>query len=300
MNASNVRFGQTKIIDIHTHGINGYDTRTAEPEDILRIAEFHGSCGVTDIVPTIYSATIEKMRENMKAVRQATQMQALENANPMNKKISKIVGIHLEGPFLNPARCGALDSNSFLQPSNYDFHKLVEGFEDMVSIITIAPELNRATNLIKAMSDEGIVVSMGHSDATYSEAEAAFQAGAKGITHIFNAMRGFHHREPGLVGFGLFNQHVYIELIADPFHLNSRAVELIFKIKNPERIIIISDSVKDTTVIPAARSVTDFNGILQGGSSSIVESAKRLVEMGFEEELITECISSNPTSYLLE
>ena len=96
---------------------------------------------------------------------------------------------------------------------------MIEGFEDIVKIVTIAPELEDALHLIKTMSNMGIIVSLGHSDATYQETEKAFHAGAKGITHLFNAMRGFHHREPGIAGFGLTNPDIYVEVIADPFHL---------------------------------------------------------------------------------
>src|SRR4030043_1406372 len=159
---------------------------------------------------------------------------------------SRIIGGHLEGPFLNPSRCGSLNAASFIDPTEYKFKELIEGFEDIVKIITIAPEINGAIRLIKKMSDKGIIVSMGHSDATYAEAEAGFNAGAMGITHIFNAMRGFHHREPGLAGFGLLNQDIYIEVIADTYHLHPKTLELIFKTKNHNRIIIISDTVKES------------------------------------------------------
>ena len=133
---------------------------------------------------------------------------------------------------------------------------------------------------------------MGHSDATFSEAEAGFHAGARGITHIFNAMRSFHHREPGIAGFGLINKDIYIEVIADPFHLHPKTLELIFKTKSPEKIIIVSDSVKETPSIPLSsrrgkgrgKGVTDTHkGKLLGGSMTIIESSRRLIQMGFDE-----------------
>ena len=111
----------------------------------------------------------------------------------------------------------------------------MEGFGDVVKIVTIAPELNDAAELIRAITHTGIIVSMGHSDATYREAHAGFSAGAKGVTHIFNAMRGVHHREPGIAGFGLTNPDVYVEVIADPFHLHPKTIELIFSAKKPEK-----------------------------------------------------------------
>ncbi|MCX5718682.1 MAG: hypothetical protein NT055_01730, partial [Nitrospirae bacterium] len=207
---------------------------------------------------------------------------------------------------------GALNAMTFIEPTEYNLKELIEGFEDIIKIITIAPEVNGAEQLIKLISRMGIIVSMGHSDATYAEAEAGFKAGAKGITHLFNAMRGFHHRESGIVGFGLLNQDIYVEVVADPYHLHPATLELIFKVKNPDRIIIVSDSVKETKAPSPSSSppslegggwgmveaVSDIHGKLLGGCMTIVESSKRLTEMGFDESVIMKCVTENPERYL--
>jgi N-acetylglucosamine-6-phosphate deacetylase len=289
-----------KIIDIHTHGIGGYDTRTTVEEHILKIAEIHGSYGISEIIPTIYPATIKVMRENMATIKKAIELQMAGSSELQtpNSQLSTIIGVHLEGPFLNPSKCGALNAITFIEPTEYNLKELIEGFEDIIKIITIAPEINGATKLIKKLTDKGIIASMGHSDATYAEAEAGFNAGARGITHIFNAMRGFHHREPGLAGFGLLNQDIYIEVIADPYHLNLKTLELIFKTKNHDRIIIVSDSVKEATPFTKSQGVTDTHGKLLGGCMTIAESSKRLIEIGFDEDIIIKCITENPEKYL--
>ena len=293
------------IIDIHTHGIGGFDTRTSNPEDIIRMAEIQASLGVSAIVPAIYPDKIEIMRQNMIAVKKAMEFQKSEGGTGSaglhdRLKYAAILGVHLEGPFLNSAKCGALKSSSFIEPKESNLKKLIEGFEDMIKIITIAPELNGAVKLIRKISDMGIIASMGHSDATYSEAEEGFNAGAKGITHIFNAMRGFHHREPGIVGFGLLNKDIFIEVIADPHHLNTKTLEIIFRTKNPERIILISDSVKGTMASKTEEEhgVVDNSGRLQGGAMSIMASSRRLTEMDFNEWIIINCITKNPETYL--
>jgi N-acetylglucosamine-6-phosphate deacetylase len=319
------------VIDIHTHGIGGYDTKMLSEDDILKIAEIQGYHGVSEILLTIYPSTIKMMRDNMHIVKKArdkqdtrckmqdTRSRIKENKNSgimdrasfirnYNSELkaqtftpSKIIGIHLEGPFLNPSECGALDAKAFIEPTEYKFKKLIEGFEDIVKVITIAPEIKGATSLIRKMSGKGIIVSMGHSDATYAEAEAGFQAGADGITHIFNAMCGFHHREPGIAGFGLLNQDIYIEVIADPYHLHVKTLDLIFKTKNPDRIIIVSDSVKGTKKRKnkrAGQAITDALGRISGGCMTVTESSKRLIEMGFDENLIMRCITKNPERYL--
>ena len=297
-----------KFIDIHTHGIGGYDTRTLSESDILNMAGIHASAGVSAIMPTIYPDTIEVMRENMLAVKRAMELQRSEvfplpwgeRDRVRGNKTATILGIHLEGSFLNPKRCGALNAEAFLEPTEFNLEKLLDGFEEMIKLITIAPEMEGATRLIRKISDRGIVASMGHSDATYAEAEAGYHAGAKGITHLFNAMRGFHHREPGIAGFGLLNKDIYIEIIADRYHLHPKALELIFKTKNPERIILVSDSVKETKTSEGEmkQGVVDDSGRLQGGAMTITESSERLIELGFDEEVIVGCITRNPADYL--
>jgi N-acetylglucosamine-6-phosphate deacetylase len=283
-----------KIIDIHTHGIGGFDSKTTDEEDILKIAEMHGSLGISEIILSIYSSSIKVMRENMEIVRKAMKLQDIKSEPPA----AKIIGIHLEGPFLNPSKCGALYSASFLEPNDFNFQELIEGFEDIVKIITVAPELDGSIGLIKKISDMGIIVSMGHSDATYNEAEAGFNAGSRGITHIFNAMRGFHHREPGIAGFGIMNQDIYIEVIADPYHLHLKTLELLFKTKRHDRIIIISDTVKETKISHKKQAIENSNGKLLGGCMTVIESSERLIKKGFKEGVVMKCITENPAMYL--
>jgi N-acetylglucosamine-6-phosphate deacetylase len=285
-----------RVIDIHTHGIGGYDTKAASPDDILSIAEIHGSQGVSEILLAVYPSSIKTMRQNMEIAKRAIQLQ--KEREKAATKEAKIIGLYLEGPFLNPSRCGSLDAGIFIEPSYNRFEELIEGYEDITKIIAVAPEMKRAAALIKKLSDRGMIVTMGHSDATFAEAEAGFQAGARGITHIFNAMRGFHHREPGIAGFGLLNQDVYIEVIADPYHLHPETLELIFRAKNHERIIIISDAVRGTGTSYGKQSLTDNTGRLMGGCLTVTESSKRLVEMGFDRDIIMGCITRNPERYL--
>lgn len=297
------------IIDIHTHGFGGYDTRTSDFTHIHRIAELHGSYGVSEIVPTIYPATLRVMRDNMEIIRRAMQMHhgedvsknglgSSEASDQPPPKPAGISGIHLEGPFLNPAKCGALNAITFLEPSVKALSELIEGYEDIIKIITVSPELEGARELIKAITDRGIIVSMGHSDATYTEAEAGFRAGARGITHLFNAMRGYHHREPGIAGFGLLNRDVYVEVIADPYHLHPATLEVILKVKNHDRIIIVSDSVKGATSYSKGQAVTDAYGNLLGGCMAVTESVKMLTENGHDESEMQRFITENPARYL--
>jgi N-acetylglucosamine-6-phosphate deacetylase len=302
-----------KIIDVHTHGIGGYDTRSSDVEHILKIAEIHGSYGVSEIIPTVYPATINVMRDSLSVIKEAMRVQksgglslraefaseklgAVKNPTP-----AIITGVHLEGPFLNHYKCGSLNSMTLLPPEYRYLQELISGFEDIIKIITVAPELEGACQLIKKISDMGIIVNMGHSNATYAEAETGHMAGARGITHIFNAMRPYHHREPGIAGYGLTNRDIYIEVIADPFHLHPSAIDLIFRAKNHDRIILVSDSIMETKVTAANANtqagLVDTHGKLLGGSMTIPEVADALIKK-YDKEMIMNCLSVNPAGYL--
>ncbi|KJU87317.1 N-acetylglucosamine-6-phosphate deacetylase [Candidatus Magnetobacterium bavaricum] len=285
-----------EVIDIHTHGIGSFDTETASRKQIIKIAELHAQTGVEMIIPTIYAAEIDIMRLHVLTVKKAMEIQASSESTAISQ--ARIIGVHLEGPFLNPQRCGALNKNAFIQPSEKALAALLDDVSDIVKIITISPELDGAIPLIRQIRERGIFVSMGHSDATYSEAEAGFYAGASGVTHLFNAMRPFHHREPGIAGFALTNKDIYVEVIADPYHLHQKVLSLIFNVKACEKIIIVSDTVKETKSSHYAGGITNTSNTLMGGSMTVMEAAKRLIKNGFSETLIMNCITANPAAYL--
>lgn len=293
------------LIDLHTHGIDRYDTRTSDPEDILKIAGLHGKAGTAAILPTIYPAPIDEMRANMEAVRKAIEIQKAEvkrqksekdNSSRFTLHASRILGVHLEGPFLNPLRCGALDKASFIKPDISNLKRLINGYEDITKIMTIAPEMPGALKVIERCGDMGIRINMGHSDATYRQALDGKKAGAAGITHIFNAMRPFHHREPGIAGFGLLDEDVYIEAIADGIHLRPETLKLIFSLKRHDRIMLVSDSVKGDQ--DNRKAVYTSKGILAGSSITIRKSADLLKNLGIPIKGILAAAAKNPARYL--
>ncbi len=289
------------VIDLHTHGIGGLDTRTPEPSAMLKIAEHQAHAGVSGLVLSIYPGPVGAMRDQIAAVKEAMDRQGstLEPARsgPRPGAPATILGVHLEGPFLNPARSGALDPSSFLEPREQTFRRLVEGFEQIIRTMTVAPELAGAERLIRLSANAGIAVNMGHSDATYAEAEAGFRAGAKGITHLFNAMRPFHHREPGIAGFALINRDVYVEIIGDLRHLSMETVEIVLRLKGPERILLVSDSVRETGLSPDQEQ-GEAGGALLGGSMTLPAVARGLVQRGLDEEIVMRAITANPLAYL--
>jgi N-acetylglucosamine-6-phosphate deacetylase len=237
------------------------------------------------------------MRKNMEAVRIAMDAQrGMSKTSSLAGQPSRILGVHLEGPFLSPQRCGALNKKYFARPSSSLLKELISGYEDIVKIVTVAPEMPGALSVIERCSGMGIKVNMGHSDATFQEAVEGKKAGATGITHIFNAMRPFHHREPGLAGLGLIDEDLYIEVIADGIHLHSGVMELIFSRKRLDRIILVSDSVKteEQKGIPVYRK----KGVLAGSGITLSDSAGLLRDIGIPDAEIIEAAVDNPARYI--
>ena len=306
----------TGFIDLHTHGAGGFDTRTKDPGHILNIAELHGMAGTGAILPTIYPAPIKEIRNNIKAVKTAIEIQRaagggekthsspslpgrrreINGESCVTHRAALILGVHLEGPFLNRARCGALDGESFLQPSISALDRILDGYEDIVRIIVIAPEIPGALEVIEKCARSGIRVNMGHSNATYEEATEGKKAGARGITHIFNAMRPFHHREPGIAGLGLVDEDLYIEVIADGVHLHPGTLALLFYRKRLDRIILVSDSVRSgqQKSVPLCKA----KGILAGSGITISDSAAVLRHAGIPHAAFIEAAIDNPLRYL--
>lgn len=275
------------LVDIHVHGADKYDTRTRRQDDILQVAGIHGRRGTSALLPTVYPGDIGLMRENMAAIRRAMTAQRDEAA---------ILGIHLEGPFLNPARAGSLDGKSFSDPAVETFTRLVEDFEDVIRIITIAPELPGALRLIELSREKGFLVHMGHSDASFEQAEEGKRAGATGITHLFNAMRGFHHREPGLAGFGIMDEDIYVEIIADLAHLHPQSLKMIFDMKSLDKIILVSDSVMGPGW--GSGPIRGAGGTLLGSGITLADAVKNLIALGVPQERAFRFASVNPMKYL--
>jgi len=276
-----------QLIDMHVHGAEQYDTQTRRQDDILQIAKLHGERGTDAILPTVYAGSIDTMHQSMTAIRRAMSSRSAG---------AKILGVHLEGPFLNPEQGGALNRKSFLDPSKKDLERLVDGFEDIIRVITVAPELPGALKVIESCRDKGFLVHMGHSDASYEQAEEGKRAGATGITHIFNAMRGFHHRDPGLAGFGLMDDEIYVEVIADLVHLHPQSLKMVLDMKPPERILLISDSVKGPGWGKGA--VRGPGGVLEGSGVTLMDCVKNLISLGVHQDWALQFATENPRTYL--
>jgi N-acetylglucosamine-6-phosphate deacetylase len=282
------------FIDLHTHGLAGFDSRSGKPEDYLHWAAAMKAHGTDGFLPTLFPGPADVMRGQLKAIRSAMSEQ---------REGAQILGANLEGPFVNPRKKGALGPvDRLLTPSVDNLKRLIDGFEDMVKVITVAPELPGALELIEYCADTGIIVNMGHSDATFVQAREGAAAGARGVTHLFNAMSGLHHREPGLAGYALMDDDLYVELIADGVHVHPEMVKLALKLKPADKVLLVSDSLGQakTPAHPEDSPLYLPDGItLAGGGLTLTECAHRLVLLGVPEESASKFTSENPAKYLI-
>jgi N-acetylglucosamine-6-phosphate deacetylase len=219
------------FVDLQVNGAAGADFLTCTPEQFARARTFLASTGTTSFLPTFVTAPLDAVKEAARVVMESSP----DGAQP--------VGIHLEGPALNPARAGAHDPRWMLPPEDPRLRQLVVELGRSVRLVTLAPEQPGGVELVRWLAGQGVVASLGHTDATYAQAREAFSAGARMVTHLFNAMRGFHHREPGVVGAALEEGDWACGLVADGFHVHPAAFRLAYRLLGPERISLVTDAV---------------------------------------------------------
>ena len=217
------------FVDMHVHGGGGASFTAGSADDARRAAEFHRGHGTTSIVASLVTAPLAELESR------AAMLAGLAAEGV-------IAGLHLEGPFLSAARCGAQDPRHMIAPDVAVFERLRAAAAGHLKVITIAPELPGATEVIKAAARAGLTVAVGHTDATAAVASAAIDAGATHATHLFNGMRPLHHREPGAAGALLDRDEVTCEVIADGVHLHDAIVRLTARAIGPDRLVLITDA----------------------------------------------------------
>jgi N-acetylglucosamine-6-phosphate deacetylase len=226
-------------IDIHIHGCAGYDVMEATPEALGAIGAYLASRGVGAYYPTtVTSPREETIRSLAGLAKEIGRGSANRGAIPL--------GIHLEGPFLSHLKRGVHTDALLEAPSVALFDRFWEAAEGNIRLMTIAPELPGAAELIAHATALGVRCSMGHSDARVAEAETGYAAGARSATHTFNAMRAIDHREPGLAAYVLDKRSLFAEIICDGIHVDPMIVRLYFKAKDEDRIILVTDGMSAT------------------------------------------------------
>jgi N-acetylglucosamine-6-phosphate deacetylase len=276
------------FIDIHLHGGANIDFMNASPESTAKALRAHLRKGTTSLLPTIMTAS---QRQMLRAIKNLIQVKK------SFKDIPEILGLNLEGPYISKEKCGAQPKKFIRPPSLAEMREYIEAAEKEIKIMTVAPEIKGGLQFVRFLAAQGIIPSAGHTNADFTWMERAIRSGIRHATHLFNAMRGILHREPGAAGALLFNDDISVEVIADGIHLHPSILSLIARVKPLEKIILITDAAKLYGV--RRRAVYNQEGKLFGSTVSLDSGLKNMIQSSgksFRQILTT--ITSNPARLL--
>jgi len=267
------------FVDVHIHGAGGRDVMEGAPEALAAVTQTVARRGTTSLVATTVTASEERTCQAVAGI--AAWMRSEQNLSNSRLPQAEILGIHFEGPFISAARRGVHPLEWIVPPSTDLFDKLRDAAKGAARILTLAPELPGALDLVAAARAVGCVVSLGHTDASYAQAMAAIDRGARHATHVFNAMRPFTHRDSGIIGAVLASPHVTAELIADGVHVDEGAMRMLLAAKSPRNMILVSDGTS-ATGMPDGKyrlgtlEVTVSGGVSRGADGQLAGSTLSL------------------------
>lgn len=301
------------FIDAHIHGAVGVDTMEATTDDLSRVAQFLAHAGVTAWLPTLVPAPFEDYRRAANSIEQLIARQD-DGETPA---AARALGLHYEGPFINSAQCGAL------RPPYFRTYTKPEDVRDLpvahapqaiapqaIRMITVAPEIEGGVELVRELAARGWVVSIGHTRADMESLEAAAAAGARHMTHFFNAMSPLNHRAPGPVGWGLMRDDVTCDIIADGQHVAPLMLQLALRCKTAERLMLISDAVAPTgqgegefriwneKITVAAGRTKNERGSIAGSVITMRDAVRQMLALGVAPHEVAQMASANPARLL--
>lgn len=221
------------LIDLQVNGAGGYNVMSADPAALRRLAGYLPRAGCTAFLPTVVTATRERM---------VAALEAIARVRAEGPDGARLLGAHVEGPYLSPVRHGAHDPALIRPFDAEEWSLLQQAAGGTIRLVTLAPDIPENLAAIPRLREAGVVVSLGHTDATYDQVVAAIQAGATMATHVYNAMRGLHQREPGALGAALDRPELMAGLIADGVHVHPAAVRLLLRAKGVGRVVCVSDA----------------------------------------------------------
>ena len=235
------------FVDVHIHGAGGHDVMEATAPALDRITATVARHGTTSLVATTVTAPVDETCRSLEGIaRYIRSHEQLKETEENGRLAAEFVGIHLEGPFISHARRGVHPPDSIARPSVEILQKFLDAADGLVKIVTIAPEIAGARELIEYVVAAKIVAAIGHTDADYDQARAAIQAGARHTVHMFNAMRPFTHRDPGVVGAILTDPEVTAEIIADGVHVAGPTIQVLLGCKGFDAVLLASDGIAAT------------------------------------------------------
>jgi N-acetylglucosamine-6-phosphate deacetylase len=291
------------FVDVHIHGAGGHDVMEGTREALEIITATVAAHGTTSLVATTVTASEKETRDSVAGIAHFI----LNTSQYATRELSaEILGIHFEGPFISPARRGVHPAKWIVPPSRELLAQLLGEARGTAQILTLAPELPGALELISVARQAGLVVSLGHTDATYEQAQAAIEAGASHAAHVFNAMRPFSHRGTGVIGAVLTSPKVSAELIADGVHVDEAAMRMLVELKTPERVILVSDGISATGMPDGKYQLGMFEvkvsggvarnaeGKLAGSTLTLDRALRNMVALGVPLPSALRMVTANP------
>ena len=292
------------FIDIHIHGAVGVDTMTAGADDLRKMARFLASRGTTAWLPTLVPDSDENYRRAIEAI---DELMKTQDDEPQ----AEALGVHYEGVFASEKMCGALRPEFFKKFTGGELAGLPElRAENAVHLTTFAPEIEGGIPLVKELIKRGWIPSIGHTKADAETLDRAFAAGAKHMTHFFNAMTGLHHREVGVVGWGLANEKVTCDIIADGIHVAPLMLKLAHRVKTSENLLLISDAVSpaglgdgdyeiwNEKISVVGGKTQNERGSIAGSVITLLDAVGQMLALGVEATEASRMASLNPAKLL--
>lgn len=285
------------LVDVHTHGNSGADFSDGDYDELRTMAAYYGKSGVTSFAPASMTLPYDVLEKAFAA--------GLRLKKEQPAGCARIMGIQMEGPFFSEKKKGA-QNGAYLRNPDFDaFLKLYEGCEGLVRIVDVAPELPGAAEFVEK-AKAYCTVSVAHTDANYDEAKAAFDAGATHLTHLYNAMPGIHHRNPGVIPAAVENSAVRAELICDGLHVHPASVRLAFSMFGAKRMVLISDSLRccgmpdgqyelggqDVFLKGGVARLAD--GTIAGSATNLFQCMQKAISFGIAPEDAIRAASWNP------
>jgi N-acetylglucosamine-6-phosphate deacetylase len=293
------------FLDVHIHGAGGHDVMEGSGDALRSITRKVSEYGTTSLVATTVTASTE---ETLRAVEGIAGY--IAHQHDANERRAEILGIHFEGPFISKQRRGVHPSEWIQPPSAETLDRFLKAAAGNARILTIAPELLGAASCIDAAVEAGLVVSIGHTDATYEQARAAIARGAHSATHVYNAMRPFSHRDPGVIGAVLTSPDINAELIADGVHVEEAAMKLLLLAKGAAHVTLVSDGLSATGMPDGKYTLGGFEvtvrggvcrnaeGTLAGSTLTLDRALRNIVALGIPLQDAVRTLTLNPATLL--
>jgi N-acetylglucosamine-6-phosphate deacetylase len=293
------------FFDIHIHGAGGHDVMEANSAALRAVTRKVAEFGTTSLLATTVTASPEDTCRAVEGIaKYIPQQHASQEAQ------AEVLGIHFEGPFISKERRGVHPPQWIQLPSAEMLERFLQAAAGNARLMTIAPEVLGAAPCIDAAKKAGLVVSMGHTDANYEQARFAISRGVRSTTHMYNAMRPFTHRDPGVIGAVLTTPEINAELIADGVHVEEGAMKLLLQAKGAERVILVSDGLSATGMPDGKYMLGDFEvivtngvcrnaaGILAGSTLTLDRALRNIVNLGVPLPDAVRMLTLNPASLL--